>query len=97
MTNILQLVLGKVDPVLGKDPDIQLVLGKVPRDPVLGKDPEIQLVLGKVLKDPTGAGKSMTRAIFWSYRVNLLRLWEVENCFNIVSHCGCHATVIVTS
>ena len=28
----------------------------------------------------SSAGKGMTGAIFWSYRVNLLRLWEVENC-----------------
>ena len=40
------------DLVLGKYPEIQLVLGKVPR-----KYPEIQLVLGKVPRDPTGIGK----------------------------------------
>ena len=57
--------------------------GKVPRDPTsVGKSTHPA--------DPTGTGrstqrssvrKSITRAIFWSYRVNLLRLWEVENCY----------------
>ena len=46
----IHLVLGKVpgDPVLGKYPEIQLVLEKYP---------EIHLVLGKVPRNLTGAGK----------------------------------------
>ena len=33
----------------------------------------------------SSAGKGMTGAIFWSYRVNLLRLWEVENCLHSIN------------